>query len=204
MALTTYDELRTSLASWLNRADLDSVIPDFIALAEAQLNRDVRHWRAISYDQSYTIDARFIDKPSDWLETISLTADPAKPPLKLVSMSDMQTMRGANADATGEPKYYTHGNSQIEVYPSPGDTYTGELVYFAELPSLADNNVNWLLTYAPDAYLYGSLVASAPFLHHDERLPTWAQLYAAAVQRLNAESDAAKWSGTGLRMRGRM
>ena len=42
MALTTYNELKTSLADWLNRQDLTSTIPDFISLAEAQIERQLR------------------------------------------------------------------------------------------------------------------------------------------------------------------
>ena len=45
MAITTYAELKSSIANWLNRDDLTAVIPDFIALAEAQIARDIRHWR---------------------------------------------------------------------------------------------------------------------------------------------------------------
>ena len=45
MALTTYTELKASIADFLNRDDLTTVIPDFITLAEAQINRDVRHWK---------------------------------------------------------------------------------------------------------------------------------------------------------------
>ena len=33
MALTTYTELKASVADWLNRTDLTNVIPDFISLA---------------------------------------------------------------------------------------------------------------------------------------------------------------------------
>ena len=39
MAITTYAELKTAVGDWLNRSDLDSVIPNFISLAEAQFNR---------------------------------------------------------------------------------------------------------------------------------------------------------------------
>ena len=42
MALTTYTELKTSLADWLYRSDLASVIPDFISLAESQVERQLR------------------------------------------------------------------------------------------------------------------------------------------------------------------
>ncbi len=42
MALSTYAELKTSIGDWLNRADLTAVIPDFISLAEAQVERTLR------------------------------------------------------------------------------------------------------------------------------------------------------------------
>ena len=45
MALTTYAELKTAIGDFLNRDDLTSVAPDFISLAEADINRRVRHWR---------------------------------------------------------------------------------------------------------------------------------------------------------------
>jgi hypothetical protein len=45
MALTTYAELKTSIADFLNRDDLTSAIPDFITLAEADMQRRVKHWR---------------------------------------------------------------------------------------------------------------------------------------------------------------
>ena len=45
MALSNYTELKASIADFLNRDDLTSVIPDFITLAESQINRDIRHMK---------------------------------------------------------------------------------------------------------------------------------------------------------------
>ena len=42
MAITTYAELQAAAANWLVRADLTARIPEFIALAEARLNRVMR------------------------------------------------------------------------------------------------------------------------------------------------------------------
>ena len=43
MALTTYTELKASLANWLNRSDLTTEIADdFIKLAEADFNSKLR------------------------------------------------------------------------------------------------------------------------------------------------------------------
>ena len=38
MAISTYGDLKSSVALWLNRADLTAYIPDFIALAEQRMN----------------------------------------------------------------------------------------------------------------------------------------------------------------------
>jgi len=51
--------------------------------------------------------------------------------------------------------------------------------------------------------LYGSLVHSAPYLSDDARTAVWAQLYGAAMQRLNQSSDEAVFSGVGLVMKNR-
>ena len=39
MALGTFTELKDAIADWLDRSDLTARIPDFIALAEARINR---------------------------------------------------------------------------------------------------------------------------------------------------------------------
>ena len=45
MSLSNYTGLKASIADFLNRDDLTAVIPDFITLAEAQINRDIRHFK---------------------------------------------------------------------------------------------------------------------------------------------------------------
>ena len=42
MALSNYTELQASVADFLNRGDLTSVIPDFIKMTESELNRVLR------------------------------------------------------------------------------------------------------------------------------------------------------------------
>jgi len=60
---------------------------------------------------------------------------------------------------------------------------------------------NWLLEYYPDAYLYGSLVHSAPYLKEDARLQTWAALYQSAVDAINNESESSKFGGSGRKLK---
>ena len=73
MSLSNYTGLKASIADFLNRDDLTSVIPDFITLAEAQINRDIRHFKmeARSSGQQSSGD-EYMQTPADWLETIRL------------------------------------------------------------------------------------------------------------------------------------
>lgn len=203
MALNTYTALKTSIADFLNRDDLTSVIPDFIALAEAQMNRDVRHWKmeARSSGQQSSGD-EYMQVPADWIETIRLhLTGTGTTVVNLVSRDAMADKRAANEDATGTPRMYTHADGQFQLYPTPSVDTDFELLYYQKIPSLSSNADNWLLLEAPDVYLYGSLVHSAPYLAEDQRVAVWAQMYSAAVARLNESSESARYSGSGLTMK---
>ena len=203
MALTNYTGLKTSIADFLNRDDLTSVIPDFVALAEAQINRDVRHWRmeARANGQQTNLD-EYMQIPSDWVETIRLhLTGSGTSTLNLISRDAMADKRQANNDETGTPTHYTHADGQFQLYPTPSNDTNFELLYYQKIPSLISNTDNWLLLEAPDVYLYGSLLHSAPYLADDQRVAVWAQLYGAAVQRLNEVSEDARFSGSGLTLK---
>ena len=110
----------------------------------------------------------------------------------------MADLRAVNNDQYGTPALYTLEAGQFHLYPTPIADTDVELLYYAEVPALASNATNWLLTAAPDVYLYGSLMHSAPYLQDDARLAVWAQLYSSSVVRLNEASQYAKYSGVSL------
>jgi len=99
MSITTYAELKSSISSWLNRDDLTAVIPDFISLAEAGINRDLRHYKMVNRVDA-TLDSRYVQVPADWLETLrfSLTTDGTRP-LEMASLDDMIKYRQDNSTA---------------------------------------------------------------------------------------------------------
>ena len=202
MAISTYTDLKTSVASWLNRDDLTSVIPDFISLAEAGINRDLRHYKMIERADA-TLDSRYVQMPTDWMETVRFSITSGNTyRLELVSRDDMLEYRQKTADASGRPRFYANIGDTIEVFQTPDADYTMQLQYYAKTPALSDSNAsNWLLLDAPDVYLYGTLIQSAPYLQDDARTQTWAALYAAALQSLQKASDDTRFAGSGLRMR---
>lgn len=201
MAITNYTELQASIANWLNRDDLTSVIPDFIAMAEARLNREVRHWRMEDRAVA-TLDSQYSALPLNFLEPIrmSLTSGTTST-MELVGIQELSSLRADAANAAGKPKFFAILDQSIEVFPTPDASYDLEMVYYETLNDLATNNTNWLLTNYPDAYLYGSLLHSAPYLQEDARTQVWAGLYQSAVSAINLDGERAKTSGSGRRMK---
>ena len=200
MAITSYTELKTAIANWLNRDDLTAIIPDFIALTEADIQRKVRHWR-MEERSTATLDARYTQLPDGFLEAVRFHLDVDERPIELLTPLALQQRRQGNSDAGGKPQFYAIIAGQIEVWPTPDGSYTGELYYYARTATLTDSNTsNWVLTHFPDAYLYGALVHAAPYLVDDQRIGTWAALYQSAIDGINANNDKAKFGGSGLRL----
>ena len=194
---TTYTGLLAEVADTLNRDDLTSVIPTFVAAAEAQLNRDVRHWKMEAINTS-SVNGRYAAIPSDWVETIRATMNDK--PLALMSRDDMQRQRSKDS-ASGMPLNYAHVAGQIELYPTPDAAYDLELLYIQSVPALATNETNWLLTLAPDLYLYAALIESAIYLKDEELLTAYAAMYKSKLEALNSASRKATSSGTNLKLK---
>lgn len=202
MPITNYTELKSAVADFLNRDDLTSVIPTFISLAEAQMQRVIRHHKMMQRSEA-EIDTRYFALPSDWAETVRFHVIGDRTyRLELTSLDDMLQLRQANGNPTGIPTHFAHVGEQLEVYPTPNGTFDVELLYFKDIPALSDSNTtNWLLTDYPDVYLYGALMQSAPYLDDDQRMQVWSTLYGNAVQSINQESKKSRYSGAGMRVR---
>mgnify|MGYP003126346131 FL=1 len=203
MTITNYSTLQSTIADYLNRSDLTAVIPTFIQLAESQINRDIRHYEMEARSNAEQ-DAgdEYMQTPANWLENIRAhVTGTGTSPLDLISRQAMADKRAGAEDTTGRPQYYAMADGQFQLYPTPDAEYTIELLFYEKIPALASNTTNWLVEEYPDIYLYGSLIHSAPYLQEDARTTVWAQMYAAAVLRLNESSDNARYSGSGLTLK---
>jgi hypothetical protein len=204
MALDTFSGLKSSIADWINRDDLTSVIPTFIVLAEATFNRTIRT-RDMVQRATASLDTQYTELPADFLQMINIQLNTATPmKLSFVSNEQADDLRSTYFAAANEPKYYSIVGSTFEVIPSPGGEYTVEMSYYKKIPALSDSNTsNWLLAKSPAMYLYGALVQSAPYLRDDDRITTWGALYKEAFNDLMLEEQRSNFSGTTPRMRAR-
>lgn len=204
MALTTYNELKSSVADWLNRTDLTAVVPDFISLAEAQIERTLRT-RQMIVRATASIDTEYSAVPADFLETksIKLNTSPVTA-LAFESIDALDQLKATAYIAPGKPQYFSIVGGQIRVLPVPDATYTAELTYYAKLTKLSSTvATNWLLSQAPDVYLYGALMQAAPYLKDDARITVWSAIYMKGLEDLQVADDRASTSGGAIMARAR-
>lgn len=197
MAISTYAELKTAIANWLDRSDLTDVIPDFIALAETRHKRDFKIRRMETRVTANTIaDTEYYTLPDDYIamRNIKLNSDP-KTSLEFLTPEIMDRVQ-AGSDV-GKPKAYSIKGNTIQLRPIPDGVYEIEISYYKTFAALSDSNTtNDMLTHHPDAYLYGALVEAEPYLQNDKRLQVWAGLYDRAKEDIIKSNERDRHSGT--------
>ena len=206
MALSTYTELKDAIADWLDRSDLTSRIPDFIALAEARINRELRirpmEVRSVAYTSS---GQKYFNLPGGYLQmrNIQLNTNPTTP-LEYITPEMLDRLYGSNT--TGKPRAYTLIGDEIQLSPIPDAAYEIEMAFYENITSLGDGTsgtvtYNWLTQNAPDVLLYGSLMEAEPFIKNDERIPVWLNGYSNAIDKLQKADSRDRHSGSAMRIR---
>ena len=154
MPYTNYSDLKTSVANYLGRSDLTSVIPDFIRFAELRLARDLRTRQMLKSATATTVSGEGkVALPTDFLEIRDLHIQ-GSPRIPLTYMSPSLFTRNAAADESGKPTYYSVLASEFALAPEPDTTYTLEILYYAKPTVLSDSNTsNVFLANYPDALL---------------------------------------------------
>lgn len=210
MALDSYAALQTTIGSWLNRSDLTTSIPDFIALAEARFRRELRDWLRFTYTTTnVTAD---LTLPATISEVLTVSKNDGASGssnniLSLVTQEEYQHWMNLNSATNSNAGTICFVDVDADTpaltlrfYPPLGtQSAIANLKVEAVkvLPALsASQTTNALLRDAPDVYLYGSLAESAPFLLHDERIPMWEQRCLAAMRGLRMQTERRLFGGS--------
>ena len=206
MAIGTYAELQTAVANWLDRDDLTDRIPEFIALAEAKMNRNLR----ISLMENVSTDILMAGGTRDYplptgftgMKEFHLTTSPITP-LSYITPEMMNRMwAGSN---TGRPQAFTlfsdAGTRKIRVGPSPDSDYTTSMLFLKKIDNLSVSNpTETMLTENPDIYLYGALLEAEPFLMNDARVQLWGTMLQQVAKDLQDRDIFDRHSGSALRV----
>lgn len=198
MAISTYSTLKAALARWMFRDDLGEVIPDFIALAEAKINRDLilREFETVVSGSGASFS---MPEDTQSVTRISVVGFDGR---KRVIPYQPPANQGRYAPSAGTEPVAFIVEANTVVFMPPGASAEWEMVYYPAIPPLSDDApTNWLLTRSPDVYLFGALTEAEPYLYNEERMPMWQQKYANAVAGLMSSDERQQFPQAGLQMR---
>jgi len=194
MSLTTYAELKTSVISWSHRNDLDLLIDDFIALAEAEMFKGKSHeclqLRDMETTSTASLNAIELALPDNFqsMRSFRITGDSITD-LQYKTPQDLYVRTG-----TGRPAYYTI-TSQLEFDVAPDETYTAEMVYLKKPTGLSSSNTtNAVLTNHPDIYLFGALWALFVHAVDDMQAQKYYMLFINAIDGANHENEEGQYA----------
>lgn len=200
--IANYADLSSAVTSWLNRADLQATVPDFIALAEERIARDIRcRQMVVSATLTTVAGVESVALPDRWIEGVSLRIVEPQIQLEYVTPEELRGMFGSTYN--GLPSVYTIEGESLILGPVPAQVYSLQSIYYQRFTPLSGTGTNALLDASPSLYLFAALAEASPFLMDDQRAGLWESKYAAVVRQVNATESSANSAGTSLRIRTR-
>jgi len=186
----TYAGLKQSIISFAlpggAEVEFEAAIPEFIRLAEARFDRELRTANMIGTSLIETDDV-LIGVPDDCLEVILLSPGTTSWWGSLDPMTLAQ--EAYNRILTGTSRGFTIMDGGLRPVPPPTGMTSYELVYYRSVSRLSDTQwTNWILQVHPDLYLYASLAAAAAFLKNPEEIGVWAQSASDMIDKINERS----------------
>ena len=187
MSLDTYTGLLGEVADYLDRTDLTAKIPTYIRLTEARLNRLLED-PDMEVISSATAAGEYTALPADFGSMVSIsTGDGALTRIGSVEFAAL------DRTITGTPRFYTITDRALSFAPFDLTTPI-TLIYRRTIPALtATATTNWLLTRAPDLYLYGSLVQASAYLDDENKVGLWKGAFDEAIEELRRDASRRKW-----------
>lgn len=171
MALANYSDLQATALRWMERTGVDDAeAPDWIALAEARLNRELG---AVETDAAITgtVSSRRID-----ISSLSMVQPIA---LYLAEVGEDEVFITPKADGTfpylddsGRPSIWAVDGTNID-FDCPLDAAYPFRLRYREKFNLATAATNWLLTNHPDVYLAATLMWGAGYNEDWPNAPVW-------------------------------
>lgn len=182
--MTTHATLKTDIALYMARDDLEVYIPTFIRLAESRIAKDVRV-RAMETSTDLTLSSQSVSIPSGFLAARRLYFD-STTQRGLTYVTPDAFYKSSLYTAAGNPSTFTIEGDNFVFAPAPSGSPVAKLLYFKKFDALAaEADTNWLLENAYDVYLYACLAETKAFIEDDEQAAKWASVYKDSVANLN-------------------
>ena len=188
----TLTTLKQSIQDWTENDETTFVneLDFFIKNAEERILKsvDLDYFRK-NVTGTMTSVNKFLEKPSDYLATFSLSyvKDSANVFLLQKDVNYIQEFT-PNPSTTGSPRFYSSFDvDTFIIAPTPDSSYAVELHYYYRPASLTtdDSGTTWISTNAPDALLYACLVEAYTFMKGEtDLIQLYSARYGEAITRL--------------------
>ena len=188
----TLTTLKQSIQDWTENDETTFVneLDFFIKNAEERILKsvDLDYFRK-NVTGTMTSGIKFLEKPSDYLATFSLSyvKDSANVFLLEKDVNYIQEFT-PNPSTTGSPRFYSSFDvDTFIIAPTPDSSYAVELHYYYRPASLTtdDSGTTWISTNAPDALLYACLVEAYTFMKGEtDLIQLYSARYGEAITRL--------------------
>jgi hypothetical protein len=180
-----YAQLKASIASWAARPDVP--IADVVAMAEGEIRRAVRVQAQEKLATGSLVGGAFAI-PVDFLDSRQMLVGGER--ASYITPEEYQLEQEASSTLK---RFARIGASFCFV---GGTTQAYSLLYRAAFaPLSADADTNWVLTNAPDVYLYGCLKHAAIWAKDASAAQGYDAVFVGAVERLNATDRASMYAG---------
>lgn len=197
MALATYSDLKTSVANWLAKDNLTSIIPDLIVLGEKRLFRDLRV-REMETALSGTIASGVMALPTGYLELKFAYID-GTPVQNLGKASATQIYAKYPLRASDScPSVIGREGSNFIFGPFPDSGYTVKGIYYAK-PTSVVTSPTFFAEY-PDAFLFAALCEASAYIHNDPRIGVWEGKLKQVMAAINDQAKQEE-GGSGMAVR---
>jgi hypothetical protein len=187
VSITTWTELKASVADFAHRSDLTTQIPDFITLCEARLN-DMLLLKNMESDEALTLvtSQNYVALPTGYISPIAfwLVVSTVRVPIDFVLPSQLP-YNPTNA----QPTMVAVDADNLR-FDSPSDSaYTAYLRCVKKSNLGASTASNYLLAKRPDIYLAGTLVELGRYTQDANLIGIWEPKFLAACEEVkNAEN----------------
>jgi hypothetical protein len=188
----TYTGLLATIQEWLDDTTIAASAPDFVRMAEARFNRKLRTVGMEARATATAVDER-TTLPADFrgMRTIFIEGSPDRP----LEQRSLAALRELTLGETGTPAFYAIADGQLVLHPTPSGELVLDMIYFRQVPALAENGSNWLLTDNPDLYLMMALTFAEMRGWNDSRLPLLKTAADEMLDEVAKDSIKQQWGG---------
>ncbi|CAO4140706.1 phage adaptor protein [Methylorubrum extorquens] len=190
-----YPTLLAATEEYLARDDLQSYVPIFVQHAEGRFNTDLKVVDMHKSTGPKDLAEGRTDLPADFIDWVVVEwTPPANSPQRPLMLryveADSPEFRTRHRP-NGPAQFYTVLAGKVRVMPSVSGKL--EMTYYARIPPLTvAQPTNWLITKAPEVYLYATLMEAALFQKDEEKSAQWLGLVKERLGAIFGQADTQK------------